>query len=142
MQLLEWNNPPRSQPRQVIEADGVDHQRVAFPAADGPAPVRDSVEIGFRVHAAVGGNHAEIARLRRVTGVEEDDLVRQLHDSLRHAGAGDSLRLASQDRIFRIRVLIEVLDAIPELRHVCGLFPSHRPENTTLPSMTSSRMNS
>src|SRR5215467_6812527 len=75
------------QPALVREADGLDHQRVAFPMADRialPGLLRDARLV---VRPAVGGHDAEGVLPGKTAGIEQHHLILGLHDLRRLAHA-------------------------------------------------------
>src|SRR5712691_1047709 len=106
------------EPRGVVEANRVNDERVALPMSHG-IPVKAHVLRPHRiVPAAVRRNDPEIIRLRAGSGsrIKEDHFIGSLNDLRGGAHAWHAVRLALKKWIHGIRVSIQVLNFIPELR--------------------------
>lgn len=103
-----------AKPGIFAEVDGLDHQRVAFPMANGIAVIR---RIETRaVRTSIDGNHA-VAIARHVF-VEENHVTLGLHDLTRRSDARHARLAAVKDEIRLAFVVAQVFYFVEKLRLV------------------------
>src|SRR6185503_17233610 len=115
--VLRVEEAATREPREVVEPDGIEHQRIAFPTADRGAHVRGLALLRI-VLASVGRHDAVLALPAAAVGVltiEEDDVVLVLDDAPRRAVPRNAERLARHDGVVFVRPHVELLDLVPVL---------------------------
>ena len=112
------------QPGVLVEADGLDDQRVALEAADGVAEIAGRHVLAMR--PSVGRNDPEERAIHIV--IEEHDLARVLHDLRRRPDARDARRLTAKIGVELDLPLLEIGDLGLELGLVLREVGLHRRE--------------
>src|SRR5437879_2614500 len=116
-------------PGDVVESNRVNDEGIALPMTDGVSVIAHVLSPHRIVRASVRRNDAKIIGLRAGPGcrVKEDHLVGRLNDLRGRSHAWHAVRLTLEDRIHGVRVSIQVLNLIPELRLIEGAVGIHSP---------------
>src|SRR5262249_4728183 len=104
------------EPSDVVEADRVNDESIAFPMTDGVSVIAYVLRPDRIVLASVRWNDAKIVWLCAGSGsrIKEDHLVGRLNDLRGRSHAWHTVRLTFEDWIRGIRVSVQVLNLIPE----------------------------
>src|SRR6266516_1310664 len=110
------------EPGGIVEPNRVNHESIALPMTDGISVEGHVLGPHRIVLASVRWNDAKIIRLCTGSGgrIKEDHLVGRLNDLRGGPHAWHAVRLTLKDWIHGIRVSIQVLNPIPELRLIEG----------------------
>ena len=114
----EWKKPPRAEPRFVGEPDGIEDERIVFPAADRVPHVRVLGSPPGIVRPAVERDHPELrvpAGTVDPAPVDHRDVVIGVEDSCRRSLPRNAERKAGHDRVVFVRPLIEFDHLVPML---------------------------
>src|SRR5881394_292126 len=119
--LIGVEQAASAEPGLVGEADGVEHQRVAFPPADRVPHVRVLKRTLRIVRTPVERDHAEVrvpAAAVDPASVEHRDVVVGVEYPRGRSVPRNSERKASHDRVVSVRPHVELLNLVPVLRLV------------------------
>src|SRR5690606_9874718 len=109
------------EPGRRLEADRLDHERVAFPVAERMAGVLRLQDLPRVELAAVRRDDAEIritAAAVAAAAVDQRDVFLGVEDTARRTLTRNAHRLARHDRVIAVRPHVEVDDLVPVLRPV------------------------
>src|SRR5215472_91087 len=117
MHLLGVEETAAPKPGRIDERDGIEHQCVAFPTADGVSQIRRLDRFLGIMLAVIGRDDAILAVSAACIAslIEKDHVIIRLYDPPRWALARYTKRLTGHDRVVLVRPHVEFLNLVPVL---------------------------